>query len=129
MGTAERRNEILRILCRRRHETIENLASELAVSKRTIRRDIDVLSMTYPIYTQTGKYNGGVYVMDGFFLERMYMNDTELNVLKKIYIISQNDNSLLTKQELLILNSIISTYSKPAKWERKIHETKRKKFI
>lgn len=115
MGTAERRNEILRILCRRRHETIENLASELAVSKRTIRRDIDVLSMTYPIYTQTGKYNGGVYVMDGFFLERMYMNDTELNVLKKIYIISQNDNSLLTKQELLILNSIISTYSKPAK--------------
>lgn len=115
MGTAERRNEILRILCRRRHETIENLASELAVSKRTIRRDIDVLSMTYPIYTQTGKYNGGVYVMDGFFLERMYMNDTELNVLKKIYIISQNDTSLLTKQELSILNSIISTYSKPAK--------------
>lgn len=129
MGTAERRNEILRILCRRRHETIENLASELAVSKRTIRRDIDVLSMTYPIYTQTGKYNGGVYVMDGFFLERMYMNDTELNVLKKIYIISQNDTSLLTKQELSILNSIISTYSKPAKWERKIYETKRKKFI
>ena len=129
MGTAERRNEILWILCRRRHETIENLASELAVSKRTIRRDIDVLSMTYPIYTQTGKYNGGVYVMDGFFLERMYMNDTELNVLKKIYIISQNDNSLLTKQELSILNSIISTYSKPAKWERKIYETKRKKFI
>ena len=129
MGTAERRNEILRILCRRRHETIENLASELAVSKRTIRRDINVLSMTYPIYTQTGKYNGGVYVMDGFFLERMYMNDTELNVLKKIYIISQNDTSLLTKQELSILNSIISTYSKPAKWERKIYETKRKKFI
>ena len=31
MGTAERRNEILRILCRKRHETIENLASELAV--------------------------------------------------------------------------------------------------
>lgn len=115
MGTAERRNEILRILCRRRHETIENLASELAVSKRTIRRDIDVLSMTYPIYTQTGKYNGGVYVMDGFFLERMYMNDTELNVLKKIYIISQNDNSLLTKQELSILDSIIATYSKPSK--------------
>ena len=115
MGTAERRNEIIKILCRRRHETIENLASELAVSKRTIRRDIEVLSISYPIYTQTGKYNGGVYVMDGFFLERMYMNDTELNVLKKIYIISQNDNSLLTKQELSILDSIIATYSKPSK--------------
>ena len=115
MGTAERRNEILRILCRRRHETIENLASELAVSKRTIRRDIDVLSMTYPIYTQTGKYNGGIYVMDGFFLERMYMNDTELDVLKKLYTIEQNNNSSLTQQELSVLASIISTYSKPIK--------------
>lgn len=115
MGTAERRNEILRILCRRRHETIENLASELAVSKRTIRRDIDVLSMTYPIYTQTGKYNGGIYVMDGFFLERMYMNDTELDILKKLYTIAQNSNSSLTQQELSVLDSIISTYSKPIK--------------
>ena len=112
MGTAERRNEILRILCRRKHETIENLASELAVSERTIRRDIDVLSMSYPIYTQTGKYNGGVYAMEGFSMERMYMNDTELDVLKKLYTIEQTS---LTQQELSVLASIISTYSKPIK--------------
>lgn len=115
MGTAERRNKILRILCRRRHETIENLASELAVSERTIRRDIDVLSMSYPIYTQTGKYNGGVYAMEGFSMERMYMNDTELDVLKKLYTIAQNNNSSLTQQDLSVLASIISTYSKPIK--------------
>ena len=115
MGTAERRYEILKILCRRGHETIENLASELAVSDRTIRRDIEVLGMSYPIYTQTGKYNGGVYVMEGFSLERMYMSDTELDVLKKLYVIAQENATVLTMQELFVLNSIISTYSKPAK--------------
>ena len=113
MGTAERRNEIIKILCRRRHETIENLALELAVSKRTIRRDIEALSLSYPIYTQTGKYNGGVYIMEGFFLERMYMSDIELEVLKKLYIFADNNPSILNQNEKNILCSIISTYSKP----------------
>jgi hypothetical protein len=54
---------------------MENLATELAVSKRTIRRDIEILSAFYPIYTQPGKYNGGIYVMEGFSMERMYMSD------------------------------------------------------
>lgn len=39
MGTAERRTEIMRVLCRRRHETISNLADEFGVSTRTILRD------------------------------------------------------------------------------------------
>ena len=54
MGTAERRAEIMRILCRRRHETISNLAEEFGVSTRTIQRDVEVLSITEPIYTQYG---------------------------------------------------------------------------
>ena len=62
MGCAERRQEILKILCRRRHETVANLAFELCVSERTIRRDIETLSLSEPIYTQTGRYGGGVYI-------------------------------------------------------------------
>lgn len=112
MGTAERRNEIIKILCRRRHETINNLAIEFAVSERTIRRDIEVLSMSYPIYTQTGKYNGGVYIMDGFFLGRMYMSDAELEVLRKLYSFTDNNPSVLNQNEKNTLCSIISTYSK-----------------
>lgn len=49
MGTAEQRTEIMRVLCRRRHETISNLAEEFGVSTRTILRDIEVLSATEPI--------------------------------------------------------------------------------
>ncbi len=45
MKAAERRAEILKILCRRRYETISVLAAEFNVSERTIRRDIESLIM------------------------------------------------------------------------------------
>ena len=55
----------MKLLCRRRSETIRNLAFEFEVSERTIRRDIDILSLNEPIYTQVGRYGGGVYVEEG----------------------------------------------------------------
>lgn len=54
MGTAERRYEIMKILCRRRYETIRNLASEFGVSMRTVQRDIETLSVSEPIYCNDG---------------------------------------------------------------------------
>lgn len=80
MGTAERRRKIMKILCRRQHETMKNLASEFGVSMRTIQRDVEALSLTEPIYTQTGKYTGGVFVVDGYSVDRMYMTDAEIDV-------------------------------------------------
>ena len=65
MKCFERRMEIIKILFRRRYETLCNLAFELEVSERTIRRDIDELSRTMPIYTKRGRYDGGVYVVEG----------------------------------------------------------------
>lgn len=73
MGASERRRQILQILSRRRHETVENIAREFDVSERTIRRDIEVLSTEEPIYTRTGKYGGGVYVMDHYYAGRMFL--------------------------------------------------------
>ena len=99
MGTAERRYEIMKILCRRRHETIRNLASEFGVSMRTIQRDITELSRTEPIYTQSGKYDGGVYVVENYSMDRMYMKDSELGVLQKLYIAADKNDSLLTIDE------------------------------
>ena len=113
MGTAERRYEIMKILCRRRYETIRNLASEFGVSMRTVQRDIGVLSGTEPIYTQFGKYGGGVYIVEGYSMDRMYMNEQELNVLQKLYIAADEQDSLLTDYEKSLLRSLISQYSKP----------------
>lgn len=112
MATAERRRELLKILCRRRRESIKNSASEFGVSERTIQRDIEELSLTEPIYTQPGRY-GGVYIVDGYCLDRMYMNDTEIGVLKKLYAYAENNMSLLTSNEKKILELLILQYSKP----------------
>lgn len=86
MGTTERRNEIIKILCRRRYETIGNLANEFNVSYRTLRRDIESLSSYVPIYTQNGRYGGGVYMVDGYSMDNIYMNEDELVLLNKITV-------------------------------------------
>ena len=113
-GPAERRTELMKILCRRRKETIRNLAQELSVSERTIRRDIDVLSLSEPIYTQMGRYEGGVYVEEGYSINRMYMTKEELDVLHKISAISdKQDSCKLSDGEKEILDSIIKLYTKP----------------
>ncbi len=110
MGNTERRMRIMRILSRRKHETIANLAHELGVSTRTIRRDVDELSLTEPIYTQAGRYGGGVYVMNDYRMDRMYMEEDQLAVLIKL---SKQANHCLSANETKILLSIIEQYAKP----------------
>ena len=119
MGTAERRYEIMKILCRRRYETIRNLASEFGVSMRTVQRDVEALSRTEPIYTQFGKYTGGVYVVEGYSMDRMYMKDSEIDLLQKLYIAADKNEGLLTIHEKNLLRLIISQYSKPKSKLRK----------
>ena len=86
MGTAERRNEIMRILCRRRHESISNLADEFGVSTRTILRDIEVLSIKEPIYTQCGRYGGGGMMNGG--MNQMQQMHGKNPILGRIQLIS-----------------------------------------
>ncbi len=113
MGTSERRQEIMRVLCRRRHETIKNLSFEFGVSERTIQRDIEILSLSEPIYTQSGRYGGGVYVDSGYKPDRMYMKENELAVLNKLLKMSKVKSvSDLSESETAILQNIISQYTK-----------------
>lgn len=116
MGTAERRYSIMKILCRRRHENIRNLSEEFGVSERTIRRDIEALSYTEPIYTQKGRYHGGVYIVDGYYIDRMYMSDEEIMVLLKVYQFA-NDQQIcaLKPNEIAILKKVIDSYTKPSR--------------
>jgi len=114
LGTAERRTEIMRILCRRRHETISNLAEEFGVSTRTIQRDIEALSITEPIYTQCGRYDGGVYVTENYVMNKMYMTSPELSVLHKLMFFVENKSLCeLTEDECELFKRIIAQYTKP----------------
>lgn len=113
MKPVERHMKILKIICQRRFERIENLSFELGVSERTIRRDIELLSLDHAIYTKKGKY-GGIFALDTFKLDRVYMEEKEIEVLKKVASTMQ-DNTTLSDDEKNILNNIILDYTRPQK--------------
>ena len=120
MDTVERRGELVKTLCRRRYERVENLAADFGVSERTIRRDIEALSRTVPIYTQSGRYGGGVYVAEGFTMDRMYMTDRELRVLHKLAESPDGRRTVTpTSEDRAVLDAIITLYTRPQKPKRK----------
>lgn len=106
----------MKALCRRRHETISNLAVEFGVSERTIRRDIEILSLTEPIYTQPGRYGGGVYVTENYYIDRMYLGEPEIALLAKILRHTKLEQPYtLTSEEVRIMQKILADYTKPSK--------------
>lgn len=102
----ERRQAILEALSDRRHETLDSLASEFGVSKMTIRRDIDVLSCSAPIYTVQGG-GGGICVTDGWYVSRRYLHDGQEKLLRKLMKGLQPDDQIVMQQ-------ILTAFAKPA---------------
>ena len=84
MGPAERRQELLEVLCLRRHDTYDNLAHEFNVSKMTIRRDVTALTCSYPIETVRGRYGGGVQVKNDYLPYRKTLNDKQIRLLFRL---------------------------------------------
>lgn len=84
MSATERRQEILEVLCRRRHDTYGNLACEFNVSIMTIRRDVAALMCSYPIETVHGGRHGGVRVADGYYLPRLPLTAKQAALLKNL---------------------------------------------
>lgn len=106
-STTERRQSILEVLCLRRFDTIDHLADEFGVSRRTIRYDLEVLQCSYPIETLKGG-GGGVRVMDGYYIGMKYLNSGQAALLEKL-------SETLSGDELLTMQSILKTFSKPIK--------------
>lgn len=114
MNVVERREKIMRIMYRRRYETIENLARECEVSTRTILRDINKMMNIEPIYTQSGRYGGGVYIVEGSTPNILYLKDNEINLMIKILeYLESLKNSLISEKERFLFREIIVTYTKP----------------
>lgn len=114
VDVVERRLELIKILCRRRHDIMPNLATEFGVSVRTIQRDIDEISRIVPIYIRTGKYGGGVYIDEDYYMDRMYMNERELNVLRKIKNgYANNHKYTLNNEDILTIDRLIKDYTRP----------------
>ena len=93
----ERQRAIIEVLKSCKHETIRNLAFEFGVSARTIRRDIDALSVTEPISTKPGCH-GGVSYVGKKQLPFQYMSEEETNVLIKLSDLVHNQQEILTDE-------------------------------
>ena len=91
--------------------TALELAEKFEVSTRTIYRDIDALSGAgIPIYAETGR-NGGIYLMNGFVLDKVVLSEEEkqeiLTALQSINTIQSVNNSQ-TLQKLSAMFNINS---------------------
>ena len=100
MGAAERRQLILDLLCQRRRETISNLAAELGVSERTVRRDIEMLTLRYPIETVCGRYGGGVRMADWYQQGRQRLTPRQTALLRRLAVGLQGEDLEDMKQIL-----------------------------
>ena len=105
MSPAERQQQLLEVLCRRRHDTCENLAREFRVSKRTIYSDIEQLMCSYPVETVCGRYGGGIKVPNGFYITRHEMLTQKQSALLRKLSIQLEGNDLDT------LNSILDDFA------------------
>lgn len=71
--------EIIYILINKGTVTASELADKFEVSKRTIYRDIDLLSSSgIPIYTTKGK-GGGIGILDNYVLNKSMLSENEQN--------------------------------------------------
>ena len=114
VDVAERRHDLLILLCHRRHETVSALAAHFGVSARTILRDVEVLSLSVPIYTKQGRHDGGVYLMDGYAPERLYLDSDELSLLSGLLLRAEAVPGFLHPDESHGLRSLIHRYTRPA---------------
>lgn len=98
--------EILYILLERGGATVGELAAQLEVSERTIRRDIDALSASgVPVYAARGR-RGGVRLLDGFVLSKSLLSAREqdeiLYALQSLRATgAEQDGALLTRLSAL----------------------------
>lgn len=101
MTAFERRKAIMQILRLRKYEKVDNLAFQFSVTPRTIKRDVEMLSLTESIYTQQGRYGGGIYYED--FGEKTTPTAQKIELLKKL-------KKYCTPEEIETLRRIIQDY-------------------
>jgi len=85
MSTTGRRAELIRILRGRRRDTVLNLAHELGVSERTIRRDLLTLTVDEGYHIDTLQGNGGgVFFHDHRKPYKGILSQEQANVLAEL---------------------------------------------
>ena len=80
----------------RQQDTIGNMAFEFGVSSHTIRDDIRVQELEYPIYTRRGAY-GGVFILDSSRLQQRWLTVHQRELLMDVCSVLDDERALLMK--------------------------------
>jgi len=109
MDAMERRCQIVEILCDAKIRVkMRDLAPRFNVSVRTIRTDVDVLSLTYPIQTTRGRYNGGIGFIDGYRPKKARLTPIQRDFLYRIMCkVSKSDQEIVQSSPVDVLSSIV----------------------
>lgn len=108
--------DILNILSDCKVHTMQEIANEVEVSEKTIRRHIQSLSYRYPIQTFCGGVNrGGVYLDKDYIHQGKILTTDELQVIAKALTMLQNSESKDVNPELI--KSLISRFTQPTNKE------------
>ena len=92
----ERRRQLIAVLYERQNDTVGNLAFEFKVSSHTIRNDLRVLELEYPIYTKVGM-GGGVFVLDSCRLQQRWLTVRQRELLMDVCGALDDEQALLMK--------------------------------
>ena len=103
--TTERRQQILEYISDNRHVTVQELMDEFHIGRNTAKRDIEILSCSYPIYTQT-TCAGGVFAMEGWYASKSYLHDDQEALLRKLL-------AGLQPEDQKTMQRILDAFAKP----------------
>lgn len=92
----ERRRRLIGVLYERKNETLGNSAFEFSVSPHTIRNDIRVLELEYPIYTKVGA-GGGVFILNSSRLQQRWLTVRQRELLMDVCRTLDDEQALLMK--------------------------------
>ena len=83
-------------LYERHNDIVGNRAFEFDASFNTIRNDIRVLELKYPIYTRMGA-GGGVFILDSSRLQQRWLTVEQRELLMGVCSVLDDERALLMK--------------------------------
>ena len=83
-------------LYERHNDIVGNRAFEFDASSHTIRNDIRVLELEYPIYTRIGA-GGGVFILDSSRLQQRWLTVRQRELLVDVCSVLDDEQALLMK--------------------------------
>ena len=103
--------EIVYILLQKKSVTSKELAERFNVSKRTIYRDVDTLSLAgIPVYTEQGK-GGGISLLPDYVLNKSILSEQEQT---EILSALQGLSNVTTAETNLVLQKLSAIFNKTA---------------